>query len=244
MNAFYLLYELLAALRRKRWSASRLAEYQAVRLREILHHAYDSVPYYRELFDEAGVWLDDIRSLADLGHIPITTKAAMQSVPTEALLASNLDSSAFVKELTSGSTGRPFTTQHTHRERIRKSAIYMRTYLQAGLRLTDRQVCVTEDRGHGGYRHWLRALEDFFTQKRGQEGDRRGLRSLIGGGLNGGYPHDEHHSNSGSAPHHLHIRPPSSRLESSASCRSRHSRSAWYQHILRDCPPCQRTIAT
>ena len=105
----------------------------------------------------------------------------MQSVPTEALLASNLDPSAFVKELTSGSTGRPFTTQHTHRERIRKSAIYMRTYLQAGLRLTDRQVCVTEDRGHGGYRHWLRALEDFFTQKRGQEGDRRGLRSLVGG---------------------------------------------------------------
>ena len=183
MNAFYLLYELLAALRRKRWSASRLAEYQAVRLREIVHHAYNSVPYYHKLFDEAGVRPDDIRSPADLSHIPITTKAAMQSVPTEALLASNLDPSAFVKELTSGSTGRPFTIQHTQRERIRKSAIYMRTYLQAGLRLTDRQVCVTEDRGHGGYRHWLRALEDLITEKRGQEeeGRRRGLRSLVGG---------------------------------------------------------------
>jgi phenylacetate-CoA ligase len=96
-------------------------------------------------------------------------------------LASNLDSSAFVKELTSGSTGRPFTIQHTRRERIRKSAIYMRTYLQAGLRLTDRQVCVTEDRGQGGYRRWLQAMEDFLTQKRGQEGRRRGLRSLVGG---------------------------------------------------------------
>jgi len=183
MNAFYLLYELLAVLRRKRWSASRLAEYQAVRLREIVHHAYNSVPYYHKLFDEAGVRPDDIRSPADLSHIPITTKAAMQSVPTEALLASNLDPSAFVKELTSGSTGRPFTIQHTQRERIRKSAIYMRTYLQAGLRLTDRQVCVTEDRGHGGYRHWLRALEDLITEKRGQEeeGRRRGLRSLVGG---------------------------------------------------------------
>jgi phenylacetate-CoA ligase len=181
MSTLYLLYELWAALRRKRWSASRLADYQVVRLREIVRHAYEAVPYYHELFDKAGIRPDDIRSPTDLSHIPITTKAAVQSVPVEALLASNLDSSAFVKELTSGSTGRPFTIQHTRRERIRKSAIYMRTYLQAGLRLTDRQVCVTEDRGQGGYRRWLQAMEDFLTQKRGQEGRRRGLRSLVGG---------------------------------------------------------------
>jgi len=182
MNTFYLLYELLAALRRVRWSAGRLAEYQVVRLREIVRHAYRAVPYYHELFDKAGVGPDDIRSPADLSHLPVTTKAALQSVPTEALLARDLDSSTFVKALTSGSTGRPFTIQHTRRDRIKKSALYMRTYLQAGLRLTDRQVCVTEDRGHGGYRHWLRAVEDLLTQKRGQEeeGRRRGLRSLVG----------------------------------------------------------------
>jgi phenylacetate-CoA ligase len=181
MNTLYLLYELVAALRRIRWSASRLAEYRIARLREIVHYAYEAVPYYRELFDEAGVRPDDIRSPADLSHVPISTKADLQSVPAEALLARNLDPSTFVKELTSGSTGRPFTTQHIQRERIKKSAIYIRTYLQAGLRLTDRQVCVTEDRGHGGYRRWLRALEDFLTEKRGQEGRRPGLRSLVGG---------------------------------------------------------------
>jgi phenylacetate-CoA ligase len=183
MNAIYLLYELLAALRRSRWSASRLAKYQNARLRELIRHAYETVPYYHELFDKAGVRPDDIRSPADLSRIPVTTKATLQSLPTDALLSRDLDPSTFVKELTSGSTGRPFTTQHTQRERIRKSAMYMRTYLQAGLHLTDRQVCVTEDRGHGGYRLWLRALEDFITQKHGQEEDgrRRGLRLLVGG---------------------------------------------------------------
>lgn len=181
MNAFYLVYETLAALRRKRWSAERLAEHQSARLRELVRHAYQSVPYYHDLFDEAGVQPEDIRSLDDLSRIPITTKADMQSVPTEALLARDLDPSTFVQELTSGSTGRPFTIQHTQRERIKKSAIYMRTYLQAGLRLTDRQVCITEDRGHGGYRRWLRILENLMTDKRGEEGRRRGLRSLIGG---------------------------------------------------------------
>ncbi len=183
VNTFYLLYELAAALRRIRWSAGRLAEYRVARLREIVCHAYESVTYYRDLFDKAGVRPDDIRTLADLRGLPITTKADLQAAPAEALLARNLDPSTFVQELTSGSTGRPFNIQHTQRERVRKSAIYIRTYLQAGLRLTDRQVCVTEDRGQGGYRRWLRALEDFLTQKRGEEGDGRwrGLRSWIGG---------------------------------------------------------------
>jgi phenylacetate-CoA ligase len=180
MNTLSLLYELLAALQRKRWSASRLAEYQISRLRELAHHAYAAVPYYHQLFDEAGIRPDDIRSLADLIHLPITTKATLQSLPAEAILARGLDSSTFVKELTSGSTGRPFTIQHTQGERIRKSAIYMRMYLQVGLRLTDQQVCITEDRGHHGYRRWLKWLEGLLTEERGQNGRRSWLRSPLG----------------------------------------------------------------
>jgi phenylacetate-CoA ligase len=181
MDTFYLLYELVAALRRSRWSAERLAKYQMVCLRDIVRHAYKAVPYYHELFDKAGVRPDDIRSPADLRHLPVTTKAALQSLPTEALLARGLNPSTFVKELTSGSTGRPFTIQHTRRDRIRKSAVYMRTYLQVGLRLTDQQACVTEERGQHGHRGWLKALEAFLTEKRDQQGRRRGLRSLVGG---------------------------------------------------------------
>jgi phenylacetate-coenzyme A ligase PaaK-like adenylate-forming protein len=142
-NTLYLLYELLAALRRKSWSASWLAEYQGVRLREIVRHAYEAVSYYLELFDKAGVRPDEIRSLADLSFLPITTTATLQNLPTEAILARGLDPSAFVKERTRGSTGRPFTIQHTQSDRTRKSAIYMRTYLQVGLRLTDQQMPVS-----------------------------------------------------------------------------------------------------
>ncbi|MCL4299802.1 MAG: hypothetical protein KJ077_28970 [Anaerolineae bacterium] len=180
MNTLYLLYELLAALRRRRWSAKRLANYQTVRLREIIRHAYDAVPYYRELFDKAGIRPDDIRSPADLSHIPITTKATLQSLPTEAILARNLDPATFVQELTSGSTGRPLNIQHTQRDRIRKSATYMSTYIQVGLRPTDQQVCITEDRGHHGYRRWLQLLESLLSEDRGQQGRRRWLRLPVG----------------------------------------------------------------
>jgi phenylacetate-CoA ligase len=158
VNTLYLLRELWAALRRKRWPASRLAGYQLVRLREIVHHAYEAVPYYRELFDKVGVRPTDIRSLADLSHLPVTTKATLQGLPAEAILTRSLDPNTLVTEHTSGSTGRPFTIRHSQRDQIRKSAIYVRAFLQVGLRFTDRQVFLSHERGQHESRRWLQAL--------------------------------------------------------------------------------------
>jgi phenylacetate-CoA ligase len=151
------------------------------RLSEIVRHAYETVPYYRKRFDEVGVRPNDIRSPTDLVHLPITTKEDLQRVASEECLAGNLDPNTFVKELTSGSTGRPFTIQHTQRERIRKSAVYIRTYLQLGLRITDQQACVTEERAQHPHRHWLRTLEAFLSRGRDSESGRRWPWSLIGG---------------------------------------------------------------
>ncbi len=158
MNTLYLLRELWAALRRKRWSSSRLAEYQIVRLRAIVRHAYEAVPYYHELFDKVGIRPTDVRSLADLSRLPITTKATLQGLPAEAILARGLAPRALVTEHTSGSTGRPFTVQQTQSDRIRKSAVHIRGYLQAGLRVTDQQVFLSHERGRHERRRWLQAL--------------------------------------------------------------------------------------
>jgi phenylacetate-CoA ligase len=158
MSTLHLLRELGAALRRKRWPASRLAEYQMVRLRAIVRHAYEAVPYYHELFDKVGIRPADFRSLADLSHLPITTKATLQGLPAEAILARGLDPRTLVTEHTSGSTGRPFTVQHTQSDHIRKSAVYLRAYREAGLRFTDQQVFLTEECGRSERRRWLQAL--------------------------------------------------------------------------------------
>jgi phenylacetate-CoA ligase len=50
--------------------------------------------------------------------------------------------------------------------------------LQVGLRLTDQQVCLTEERGRHGHRRWLQALEVFLTEERGRHGRRRWLQAL------------------------------------------------------------------
>ena len=49
----------------------RLREHQEERLRIVIRHAYATVPYYRDLMDDAGLRPDDIRSLDDLPRLPI-----------------------------------------------------------------------------------------------------------------------------------------------------------------------------
>lgn len=51
---------------------------QLGRLRWSLRHAYENVPHYRRVFDEAGVHPNDLGELSDLAAFPFTTKADLR----------------------------------------------------------------------------------------------------------------------------------------------------------------------
>lgn len=53
------------------WSRERLVEFQAERLQRLVIHAYQSVPYYRELMARSGLRPDDIRHPQDLSRLPL-----------------------------------------------------------------------------------------------------------------------------------------------------------------------------
>jgi len=55
----------------------RLREIQDEKLRVAVRYAYGSIPFYRRKLDRIGLAPDDIRSVDDLGRIPITTKQEM-----------------------------------------------------------------------------------------------------------------------------------------------------------------------
>jgi len=42
-------------------------------LRQILRHAYDTVPFYRQRFDEVGLHPRDVRSFEDYARLPVLT---------------------------------------------------------------------------------------------------------------------------------------------------------------------------
>jgi phenylacetate-CoA ligase len=118
----------------ERWSRQELLAYQAERLREIVKHAYDSVPYYRARFDERRLKPEDIRSQADLEKLPLLTKEDIRT-HYDALKSTALPAKLMRKGHTSGTTGRPLTVAYDRDTVWMTYAVFDRHYRFAGLRM-------------------------------------------------------------------------------------------------------------
>jgi len=111
------------------------AELEAIRvrrLRAVVQSAYDRVPYYRALFNDAGLRPADIRSVEDLRFVPVTTPDQLRSAG-DAGVATGVDRSAGRVMLTSGSTGQPRAIFRTPAEDRLRSATEFRSMRWAGI---------------------------------------------------------------------------------------------------------------
>lgn len=108
-----------------------LAEILAVqrrRVRAIVTHAYQTVPYYREVIDKAGLHPRDFRTAEDLARLPILTGEQVARAP-EQFLSRQYATSRRLKIHSSGTSGRAkslyydsaalfLALAHGHRQRI------------------------------------------------------------------------------------------------------------------------------
>lgn len=127
------LYGVLKSWRDARLSIGELLELQSKRLRALVRSAYDHVPFYRRIFQDAKINPDDIQSASDLRHLPIITKPMLKAVPTREKLANNLSSKALEVHKTSGSTGVPLTVYYRYEDARRLGTIGLRGYFENGL---------------------------------------------------------------------------------------------------------------
>ncbi|BCM92672.1 phenylacetate-coenzyme A ligase [Abditibacteriota bacterium] len=91
-----------------RLSRPEILALQESRLRELVAHAYENVPFYRQLFDSAGVHPHDIRGIKDLCRLPIISKNDLRAVSPESIVARGLAPNSLHLHSTSGSSGEPF----------------------------------------------------------------------------------------------------------------------------------------
>lgn len=117
---------------------SQLRELQNRRLRTILHHAYARVPYYRRLFDSAGIQPADIRTVEDLPRLPITTKRTLRATPSEQLVAAGTNLKLCVVRTTNGTTGEPFKVYFSAEDIRARRLVDFRALLAVGVRPWDR----------------------------------------------------------------------------------------------------------
>src|SRR5512137_1339408 len=57
------------------WPRERMDGYRLGKLRAMLEHSYENVPFYHEAFKSRGLKPSDIKTFADLSKLPVLTKA-------------------------------------------------------------------------------------------------------------------------------------------------------------------------
>jgi len=133
--------EIIPLFWRPPFEREKIEAFQEQRLRHIIRHAYWNVPYYRELFDRAGVKPAEIRTVSDLVKIPLTSKEDIKRTP-EMFLAREAKEKRLGRFLTTGSTGVPLIIRRTMFEDLLFHLYRMRIIRYYGLKCRDRTARV------------------------------------------------------------------------------------------------------
>jgi phenylacetate-CoA ligase len=109
---------------------------QLRRLQATVARVYNTVPFYRRRFDEAGVTPGDIRSLTDLPKLPFTYKTDLRDNYPYGMFAVPMDNVTRI-HASSGTTGKPTVVGYTGRDIQTWAEMMARSLVAAGTRKED-----------------------------------------------------------------------------------------------------------
>ena len=88
------------------WPKEKIEAFRDEKLRRLIRHCYEHVPYYRRIMDERRLLPRDIESAKDLWKLPVLTKSLVRS-NWDDLRATNIPDDAISVTATGGTTGEP-----------------------------------------------------------------------------------------------------------------------------------------
>ena len=152
-------HEYKRMMRAERWSLDELKQYQFSKLKKILGHAYESVPFYRKRFHEIGFIPDDLRNIGDIIPIPPTTKEDIMLNFPEGITSQGMDRAQW-KYVASSGTTRQIMGIHDFRKANINWAAGLRAHKLAGNHTIGKKwmeipphmctnICGIDDRGNG-----------------------------------------------------------------------------------------------
>jgi len=99
------------------WSQEQFHDQQAQHLRNLIHHAYSHVPYYRRIMDERGLSDCDVTTVEDLRRLPPLTKDDIRAHSAQ-LLNTGLPREQLRAGKSGGTTGERLSFYSTRQERL------------------------------------------------------------------------------------------------------------------------------
>lgn len=117
-------------------SREKLQALQLERLQKTARLVYEKVPFYRQLFDQAGVTAESLKSLEDLAKFPFTKKTDLRENYPFGLFAEPTDKMVRL-HASSGTRGKPTVVGYTAQDIATWSECMARSLMTAGTRPGD-----------------------------------------------------------------------------------------------------------
>jgi len=115
---------------------AQMRQLQLERLRAVVRRAYDRVDLFRRRLDERNFSPDRLGTLADIEHLPFTTKADLRDAYPFGLFASPIEDVIRV-HASSGTTGKPIVVAYTRQDLEVWTSVMVRAFAACGLNRGD-----------------------------------------------------------------------------------------------------------
>ena len=133
-------FSLLEWLRESQfWSKEKIEAYQEEQIEQIIRHAYNTVPYYKELFTANRLKPKDIKSISDMDKIPVLTKEIYRN-NRDKLVSASCNKGDIYWGRTSGSTGKALEYGLSKNTVAFQWAVWWRFRERFGLRFGDKHL--------------------------------------------------------------------------------------------------------
>lgn len=150
----------------------------------VVTHAHTAIPYYKKLFDQAGVIPSQIRTVDDLVHLPLTKRDVMATLSTSENTDPAVDLGGCFRHQTSGTTGESLTL-YLHQNELKYRQFLLARVLwkiahvvppirivelgrviRVGRHIVDRGILLTaiKPAGQASPANWLQWLEAYRPQ--------------------------------------------------------------------------------
>lgn len=114
----------------------QVREYQDEQIKNLLIHAYSTVPFYKKEFDDYGFNPYTFRNAEELKKLPIITKSVLKEHEKEFISTAELPSKTYI-HLTGGTTGKALNYYTTLNEQSEQWAIWWRYRENIGIKRSD-----------------------------------------------------------------------------------------------------------
>lgn len=163
VNYFRAYWNLYSMRKRAYWPLNRLKEYRKRMLSIVLRHAYETVPFYHEMFDKLKIKPDEIKTVNDLRKLPILSKDDVRRNMDR--MVSRIYNVKKLKTIsTSGSTGKPLRIYISATEDEYRKAKHLRANTALGQRPRDKWVTISAPT-HFSEIPWLQRFLGIYVPK-------------------------------------------------------------------------------